>query len=131
MEWKEWNFDRESEREAGEQPVLQGYRDIQFQEGLISETGLIELVEMEPEEDQYGDQHQQRAEGRVQEEFDRRVDPPLVSPHPNDEVHRDEGYLPEDVEEEKIQRDEHPEHASPEKEQHSIVRTLLFVYLVP
>ena len=62
------------------------------------------------------DDHQQRADHRVDDELDRRVEPPLAAPDADDEVHRDQHHLPEDVEEEQVERDERAEHAGLEDE---------------
>ena len=63
------------------------------------------------------DQHQQRADQRVQHELDRRVDAVRAAPDPDDQVHRDEHDLPEDVEEEQVEREEHADHADLEHEE--------------
>ena len=52
------------------------------------------------------DQHQHRAEQRVEEELDRRVLVPRAAPDADQEVHRQEHDFPEDVEEEEVERDE-------------------------
>ena len=57
------------------------------------------------------DQHQQAADLREQEELDGRVDAALVPPDPDEEVHRDEHQLPEEVEQEEIEREEHADDA--------------------
>ena len=62
---------------------------------------------VEPED---RDQHQDRAEHRVQNEFHGGVDAALVSPHADHEIHRDQRELPEDEEEEQIERDEDADH---------------------
>ena len=56
------------------------------------------------------DEHQQRADERVEDELDRRVDPVRAAPDPDDQVHRDEDDLPEDVEEEQVEGDEDADH---------------------
>ena len=56
------------------------------------------------------DQHQDRAEEGVEEELERRVDPPLAAPDPDDEEHRDQPRLEEEIEEHEVERAEHAEH---------------------
>ncbi len=58
-----------------------------------------------------GQQHQQRGGHRVQEELDRGVDPPRSAPDADQEVHRHQGELPEDVEQEQVLGQEHAHHA--------------------
>jgi hypothetical protein len=56
-------------------------------------------------------QHQQRADERVQHELHRRVDAVRAAPDADDQVHRDQDQLPEDVEEEEVEGDEDADHA--------------------
>ena len=67
-------------------------------------------------EGQDGDQHEERAGHRVEDELDRRVDAAGPAPDPDDEVHRDQHRLPEDVEEEEVERDEDAQHARLEQQ---------------
>jgi len=78
------------------------------------------------------DQHQDRADEGVQEELDRRVDPPLAPPHPDQEVHRDEDQLPEDVEEEQVGGEEHADHRGleDEHEDHELLHVFATIYRV-
>ena len=57
-----------------------------------------------------GDQHQHRAEEGVEEELVARLDTLGAAPDADDQVHRDEAALEEDVEQEQVLRDEHAEH---------------------
>jgi len=72
-------------------------------------------------------QHQQAARHRVQEELDRRVDPFLCAPDPDQEVHRHQGEFPKNVEEDHIQREEHTHHAhfKQQEEAHKTVDAFL------
>ncbi len=56
------------------------------------------------------EQHQQRTEQRVEEELEAGINAPLAAPHADDEEHRDQAALEEDVEEEKIERRKHAHH---------------------
>jgi hypothetical protein len=59
---------------------------------------------------QNGHQHHQGAKQGVEEKLHRRFAPPLRTPHPDEDVHRDEHRLEEDVEEDEVQRDQRPQH---------------------
>jgi hypothetical protein len=59
---------------------------------------------------QHRDQHQHRAEQRVEEELVARVDAVHAAPDADDEIHRDQAGLEEDVEQEQILRREHADH---------------------
>ncbi len=63
------------------------------------------------------DQHQQRAGQRVEEELERRVDPPRAAPHADDEEHRDQATLEEEVEEDDVERGEDADHQRLEDEE--------------
>ena len=63
------------------------------------------------------DQHQQRSDQRVEDELDRRVDPVRAAPDPDDQVHRDEHELPEDVEEEEVEGEEDADQTDLEDEE--------------
>jgi hypothetical protein len=56
------------------------------------------------------DQHQHRTEERVEKELDGRVDALRPAPHADDDEHRDEQRLPEDIEQHRVQRCERPDH---------------------
>ena len=56
------------------------------------------------------DQEQEAARQRVEEELERRIDPAVAAPDADDHVHRDQHRLPEDVEQEQVERAEHPQH---------------------
>ncbi len=56
------------------------------------------------------DQHQDRAEEGVEEELERRVDAFLAAPDADDQEHRDQPCLEEQVEQHQIQRAEHAQH---------------------
>ena len=56
------------------------------------------------------DQHQQRAEQRVQEELERRIDPARAAPDADDDVHRDQRGFEEHVEQQAVERAEHADH---------------------
>ncbi len=70
----------------------------------------------EEHQGQDADQHQGRAEHRVDEELEGGVDPPLVAPPADEEVHGDEHDLPEQEEHEQVEGQEHPDAARLQQE---------------
>src|SRR5690606_42164886 len=70
------------------------------------------------------DEHQQRASERVQEELDRRVNAVRAAPNTDEQRHRDEHDLPEDVEDEEVERHEDAEHARLEEQDGDVVLAL-------
>ena len=56
------------------------------------------------------DQHEDRSQEGVKEELDRGVDALLAAPYPDDEKHRDQHRLPEDIEQDRIEGREDPVH---------------------
>jgi len=61
-------------------------------------------------ERQEADDHQRRAEQRVEEELDRGVLALLSTPDPDDEVHREQGDLEEDEEQDEVLGEERADH---------------------
>ncbi len=64
-----------------------------------------------------GEQHQHRAEQRIEEELEGGVDPVLAAPDADDQEHRDEAALEEDVEQHEIERTEDADHERLEHEE--------------
>ena len=71
------------------------------------------MVIREPDD---GDEHQHAARHRVEDELDRGVDAALVAPDPDEEIHRNQHRVPEDVEQEQVERDEDADHGGFERE---------------
>jgi hypothetical protein len=69
----------------------------------------IRRSRLEPDRQQR-QQHQHRAGERVEEEFERGIDPPRPAPDPDDQVHRDQHGLEEHVEHDEIGGAEHADH---------------------
>jgi hypothetical protein len=61
-------------------------------------------------------EHEYRSDHRVEDELDRRINPPLSSPYSDEEVHRNQHDFPKHIEEEEIERGENAEHAGLEQE---------------
>ena len=55
-------------------------------------------------------QHEQRAEQRIEKELEARIDAPLAAPDADDEEHRDQAALEEQIEEHEVERAEHADH---------------------
>ena len=92
---------------AGQHPA----RDHGQVEGVHAGGGAV--LEVEGED---GDQHEEGAHQRVEDELDGGVDAVGPAPDPDDEIHRDQHRLPEDVEEEEVEGHEDAEHARLEQE---------------
>ena len=57
-----------------------------------------------------GEQHQHRAEQRVEEELEARIDPARAAPDPDDQEHRNQAALEEQVEQHEVERAEGADH---------------------
>ena len=90
---------RHLHREAGEEgepePGLRLGREIGRHQ--VRDEGRVGVIH----HPQHRDQHQHRAEQGVEEEFIGRVDAVLAAPDADDQVHRDQAGLEEDVEEDR------------------------------
>ena len=71
------------------------------------------------------DEHERRADHRVQEELRGGVDAALVAPAADEEVHRHEHDLEEDEEQEQVEAEERAHHAGLEQQQPREVRLVL------
>ena len=58
----------------------------------------------------HGEQHQQRAQQRVEEEFEAGIHAPLAAPDADDQEHRDQAALEEQIKQDEIEGAEHAEH---------------------
>ena len=113
---EERNFDGKGQEERAEEPefgvrrkqdvaALQTRCEFRQIEGANQHVSSAEIVEP-----QDGDQHQDGAEHRVQNEFHGGVDAAVVAPDADQEIHGDERQFPEDEEEEQVERDENADH---------------------
>jgi len=84
----------------------------------ISAGDRILDVEVEGQHDQ---QHQHRADQSIYEELDGGVNPAGASPDADQEVHGQQHDLPEDVEEEEVQRHEGAHHAGFQEQEEGVV----------
>ena len=106
------HLDRKGEREGAEGERLQRWvGDGAAQRDQVECAGPgagCHLMTKGGGEDRH--EHQQRADQRVEDELDRGVDAVGATPDADDQVHRDQYDLPEDVEEEEVEREEDAEH---------------------
>jgi hypothetical protein len=110
-------LDGEGGEEAEEQPALRAVALGQVAQGLVVEAAAaVGLGRHVPQGDD-GHQHEQPAEQGVEEELDRGVDTLLPAPGADQEVGGDQHGLPEDVEQEQVEGDEHAEHGGLERQQ--------------
>src|SRR5713101_8018714 len=68
------------------------------------ERQLARLREVDPRDREDGDQHREAAEDGVDQEFEGGVDPTALAPDPDQEVERNQHRLPEDIEEDEVER---------------------------
>ena len=107
---KERHLDGEGQGERAKQNRLRvrgKAQAVEVSDGEAPHAGLVELKEAEIDDAQ---QHQERAGDGEEEELDRRVDAVRPAPHADDQVHRQQRQLEEDVEEDEISGHEHADH---------------------
>src|SRR6266481_7325466 len=119
MEREERDLDGERERERGEEVELLPGGERHGEEAVVAEGEASALGLHPPGTVEDGDQHEEAPEQREEHELDGGIDASGPAPHPDQEVHRDEHQLPEDVEEEEIRRQERAQHPGLEDEQES------------
>ena len=99
---------RHLHREGGEEgeprPFLQAEREaVAQQHGDVGGAGA-------PVHRHDGEQHQHRAEQRVEEELEAGIDPARAAPDADDEEHRDQAALEEQIEQHQVERGEGADH---------------------
>ena len=67
-----------------------------------------------------GHQHQERAGHGIDEELDGRVEAVGAAPYPDDEIHRDQHHLEEDVKEKQIEGDKDADQAGQERKHQGV-----------
>ncbi|MEZ5284323.1 MAG: hypothetical protein R2712_05840 [Vicinamibacterales bacterium] len=110
VEREQRHLDRKGDGKGEEEPVLRVERDVERVEPEQVEAVFTRGRVVHPREADDGHQHQHAAGHRVEDELDRGVDALVVAPDPDEEVHRDEQDVPEDVEEEEVERTEDADH---------------------
>ena len=112
---------REGREEGKPEPGLHLRREVVLQKCCdIGRAGI-------PVHGHDGEQHQHRAEQRVEEELVRRVDAVLATPNADDDEHRDQAGFEEDIEEHDVERHEDADHQGLEDQEgdHVFLQTLL------
>jgi len=100
---------------------LEGKRSGELRDGEVVEgprPARSRGVAPQPED---GEEHEDAADEGEEEELHRRVDAALAPPESDEEVHRDEHRLPEDVEEDEVERGERPDHRRLQDEERDAV----------
>ena len=112
------HLDGEGQGERREQPDLLVHRQVEPQQVVVGEAPDAAVQALErPRHPQDGDQHQQAPRHGEEEELHRRVDLALAAPDADEQVHRHQHDLPEDVEEEEVPGEKRSEHAGREQQQ--------------
>ena len=119
---RERNGEREEQPSSGRRSEVRSFGDLDEVEG-----GVTEVLAGDRHRRNEPDQHEGRAEHREQEELGGRVDPLLVPPTGDEEVHRHEHDLEEDEEHEQVEAEEAAHHARLQQQQPSEVRLLIVV----
>ena len=98
------HLDRERGEEGKPRPGLQRAREgVMQQRRDVGGAGL-------PVHRHDGEQHQHRAEQRVEEELEARIDPARAAPDADDQEHRDQAAFEEQIEQHQIERAEGADH---------------------
>jgi hypothetical protein len=115
------HLDGKGRQESEEQQGLRGAAQRQLVPG-----GQVEAATGLGVQEDQRHQHQQRAQQRVQEELEGRVDLVRATPDTDDQVHRDQRGLEEHIEQQAIERAEHADHQAAEDHEgaHVLVHTL-------
>src|SRR5208283_5516200 len=115
------HFDGEANEEQPEHPPLQVERNLGAQQLDEIETVEAELHEVLEVEDQNAEEHQHAADQRIHDELHRRVLPALAAPDGDDEIHRHQHGLPENEEEQEIERHEDAQHGGLQEQEEGVV----------
>ena len=122
MEREHGDLDGEGNEESPEQPDLHLERNDRYVHEVFEreacEPELLDVLEVERQD---GQQHQHRAGQRVEEELDGRVETPRAAPNADDEIHRHQHDLPENIEEKQVNREEHAQHACLQQQEHGVI----------
>ena len=116
------HLDREAQEEGQEHPPLQAgveavLLELDDVEGVLPglRVGVVVVQRQDAE------QHHDAADQGVQEELDGRVEPAVAAPDADQEVHRDQHHLPEQEEQQEVERHEGADHPGLEEEQEDVV----------
>ena len=115
------HLDGERQEECDEGQSLQVGGEAEASQRLVAEGEVPGGAAVRDRHGQDGDEHQQGADQGVDHELDRGVDAACATPDPDDQVHRDQADLPEDVEEEQVERHEDAEHPDHQQQHGRVV----------
>src|SRR5271156_837605 len=124
VEWEHRHLDRKREKESPEQPFLQP--PILRREGMLQNRAHVESIAVIINR-QDREEHQHRPGQRVQEKFDRGVQPPIAAPDADQKIHRHQHHFPENVEQHEVQRHENAQHAGLQQQQQDVIFLFAFV----
>src|SRR5919106_143773 len=100
--------------ECEEEKTLSIQRERRIQECFVAERRLVSRGEIER---QNGDKHEQRTDKGEKKEFEGCVCAPSVPPDPDEEVHRNQRRLPEQIEQEHVEGGKNADHPGLESQQ--------------
>ena len=110
-------------RKQNKQPGLHADRHVKLKQLEIirrKDTIIQSRPGLNPQIDN-GYQHQQRPDHRVDHKLDRRINALLAAPDTDQKVHRDQGQLKKDVEQQHIKSAENPRHPGLQYQQQGII----------
>ncbi len=99
--------------------TAEGERGIRRLKFKRIDAGSLAVLEVHARE---SEQQEHAAEQRVQKEFDCRVGAAWAAVNPDDEVHRNQNQIPEQVKQKQIQRDEYANDARFKQQDHRVVK---------
>ena len=124
MERKHRHLDGERQEKCREEPERRAPRQsgTRREQMIVAEVRRCarSVAQMQTEIDDRH-QHQERWQEGVDEELDAGVDAPFPAPYADDKVHRHQHHFPHHVEQEKIAREEHANHAAAENQEQRVV----------
>ena len=109
MQRPDRHLDRKGSEEQPKQPhlILRG-NDRPHSIERLHRKGMVRRLRIDQ---QQPDQHQQAAHKRIDKEFESHRNPPLATPLTAQEIHRYQRQFPEEIEQQRISRQEHPHQA--------------------
>ena len=121
MEREHRYLDGEPDEERPEHPPLHAVGNLRPHEVRDIEAVRLELRVVLIVQSEDAEEHQHAADQRVDHELDGGIAAPRTAPDADDEVHGHQHGLPEDEEEQKIQRHEDAQHAGLQEQEEGVV----------
>src|SRR5260370_12010145 len=110
MEREHRHLYRETDEERPEDPPLHALRNLRAHQIRDVETVYLKLSVVLIVQGENAEEHQYASDQRVDHELDGGITAPRTAPDADDEVHGHQHGLPENEEEQKIQRHEYAQH---------------------